>query len=357
MVDRGNDWAARPWRLLPNRVSRFYRGGLLLDTFRGAASPADTDRPEDWVGSSTRAWTPPGAPASEEGLSEAEVDGDRRRVIDVLATDPVAIGGIELTGAAPTTGILVKLLDAGNRLPVHAHPSRAFARRRLASAYGKAEAWIVLATREIPGEPPPAVRLGFARDVGRDELRRWIDDERNDELLGAMVERRTAPGDVWFVPPGTPHAIGAGVFILEVQEPTDFSIVLETRGFPIDRADASLGLGWDVAIEAIDRRGLDESAVSTLRSTLEHGLPDAAAEFFTARRLLVGDRAGLDLPPRWVVVVVTAGSGVMRTPAGELQVRSGDTVGVPAAAVRDLEIVAREPLEMILCSGGRAPEH
>ena len=50
MPDSSADpWATRPWRLLPNRVSRFYRGGLLIDRFRGEPEPADTDRPEDWI--------------------------------------------------------------------------------------------------------------------------------------------------------------------------------------------------------------------------------------------------------------------------------------------------------------------
>src|SRR4051812_16492681 len=99
-------WDTRPWRLLPNRVSRFYRGGLLLDQFRGNPDPKDADRPEDWVGSATRAWTSPGSPPTDEGLGDAEVDGEVRRVADVV----------------PETGVLAKLLDAANRLPVHAHP-------------------------------------------------------------------------------------------------------------------------------------------------------------------------------------------------------------------------------------------
>src|SRR4051812_10277652 len=204
-------WLRRPWRLRPNRVSRFYRGGLLLDPFRGDPDPQDADRPEDWLGSATRAWTPPGAPVTEEGLGDAELDGAVRLVRDVLESNPNEVSGLDAIGGDEpghaTTGILVKLLDAGIRLPVHAHPSRAFAREHLGSAFGKAEAWIVLGTRNIPGEPPPGVGLGFGRPVERDELRRWVVEERSDELLEALHHRPTRAGDVWFVPPGTPHAI------------------------------------------------------------------------------------------------------------------------------------------------------
>ena len=60
-----------------------------------------------------------------------------------------------------TTGLLVKLLDARERLPVHCHPTRQFARDVLGSPFGKAEAWIVVATRQVPGAEPPNVRVGF----------------------------------------------------------------------------------------------------------------------------------------------------------------------------------------------------
>ncbi len=352
----GNAWLDRPWRLLPNRVSRFYRGGLLLDRFRDVADAADGERPEDWVGSATRAWRPPGAAPTAEGLSTARVGDDERLVLDVLTADPVAIAGLDLARVGPTTGILVKLLDAAIRLPVHAHPTRAFARERLHSRFGKAEAWIVLGTRDLPGEPPPHIRLGFRRDVDRDELRRWIDEQRTDDLLAAMVDRPARPGDVWFVPPGTPHAIGAGVFILEVQEPTDFSIVLETAGFPIDPEDASLRLGWDVAIDAIHRRRFAEPEIAALHATIDDGLPTAAADCFWARRIVVEAERRLDVPARFVVGIVTAGRGRVVATGGGLDVTAGDAFALPAAATGDARLIAEDRLEIIVAGSAGPPD-
>ena len=354
---RRDPWVDRPWRLLPNRVSRFYRGGALLDRFRGVGDAVDTDRPEDWVGSATRAWTPPGVPPTDEGLSSAQLGDEVRRVIDVVSVDPAAVVG-DLARVGPTTGILVKLLDAGIRLPVHAHPTRTFARERLGSVFGKAEAWIVLGTRDLPGEPPPHVLLGFSRGVKRDELRGWIDAQQTDELLAAMVDRPTRPGDVWFVPPGTPHAIGAGVFILEIQEPTDFSIVLETAGFPIDPDDASLRLGWDVMIDEIDRRGRADTEIAALRSSIDDGLPAAAAPFFWARRIVVdeGDESPLDVPPRFLIGVVTAGEGTVEAPGGELGVRVGDAFAIPAPVAAEARLIGKRPLEVILAGSAGPPD-
>jgi mannose-6-phosphate isomerase len=355
----GDPALLRPWRLLPNRVRRFYRGGLLLDRFRGTSEPADSDRPEDWLGSVTRTWTRAGAPVTDQGLGFAEIDGARHRIADLVAADPGAIAGADLIAAAgvPTTGVLVKLLDAGIRLPVHAHPTRAFARTQFGSFFGKAEAWLVLATRDVPGEPPPSIRLGFPRDVGRDELRRWIEKEDGDSLLGAMHERPTTAGDTWFVPAGAPHAIGAGIFLVEVQEPTDYSIVAETRGFPVDPNDAHLGLGWDVAIDGFERGGLAAADLEVLHGRIDEApgdgwttlLPQSSRPFFRAARGGVAERLGPPEGSGFVIGVVTAGTGTVTAGPGTITLRTGDAFAVPAAVRADLELRSEDGLEVIAC--------
>src|SRR3954469_4914719 len=130
--------SVRPRPVTPTRVYRFYRGGLLIDRMRGEPG-ADTEYPEDWVGSVTVA-SNPGRDEPLAGLSRLE-DGTLLR--DAIAGDPEAWG---------TPNLLVKLLDPVERLPVHAHPDRAFARAQLGSAYGKTEAWIVVATRAAQAE-------------------------------------------------------------------------------------------------------------------------------------------------------------------------------------------------------------
>ena len=356
----------RPWRLLPNRVRRFYQGGKLLEEFRGTAPEQATDgnRPEDWVGSITRAWTPPGQPPTDEGLSEAEVDGEVYRVTDLLAQDPVAVAGNGIVKQfGVTTGVLVKLLDAAIRLPVHCHPSREFARRHLDSPFGKAEAWIILRTRAGEDEPPPTVRLGFRGDVGRDELVDWIQGDRTEELLDAMHERPTAAGDVWFIPPGLPHAIGAGIFMLEVEEPSDFSIVAETRGVPIDPGDAHLRLGWDVTIDAFDRGGHDDAWIDGLRRRPGPPIPggrvalttEDAAAFFDAEAITIATDARPFAGSGFVIAAVTAGEGVVSAGDGQLGIRQGDTFAVPAAALpRATMSSSGSSMELVLCRGGSA---
>jgi mannose-6-phosphate isomerase len=118
---------------------------------------------------------------------------------------------------------------------------------------------------------------------------------------------------VVFVPAGTPHAIGAGALIAELQEPTDFSIVCEWEGFPIAAADSHLGLGWDVAIDALQLEPQEPVL----------GLPEAARAFFWADER--PEPAG-----RFAVWIVLDGSGTI---AGG-PARRGDCFAVPAAADR-----------------------
>jgi mannose-6-phosphate isomerase len=288
----------RPERLTPTRVYRFYKGGALLERFRGEDGE-DTDFPEDWVGSVTVA-SNPGRDEPEAGLSRL-ADGQLLR--DAIAEDPDGWTG----RADGATRVLVKLLDAAERLPVHAHPGRAFAREHFDSEAGKTEAWIVLDTRGEASE----VWVGLREDVDPDEYRTWIDTQDRAALLDSLNHLPVRAGDVVFVPAGVPHAIGAGVLIAELQEPTDFSIVCEWTGFPIRPEDSHLGIGWDAAMCALDLRA----------HTPTLGLPDAARDFFWADER--AEPAG-----RFAVWIVLDGTGSID---GE-PARRGDCFAVPAAA-------------------------
>jgi mannose-6-phosphate isomerase len=298
----------RPLRLAPTRVYRFYRGGALLGRLRGE-DERDGEFPEDWVGSVTTAANP-GRDEPEAGLSRL---ADGRLLRDAIADDPDAwLGREHVARYGTSTGLLVKLLDAAERLPVHAHPDRAFARERFGSPFGKTEAWVVVATRRETAD----LWVGLRDDVDPGRYRDWIERQARDELLGSLNHLTVTVGDVVYVPAGVPHAIGAGILIAELQEPTDYSVVCEWAGYPIDPADAHLGLGWDVALGA-----LDLSRHEPVRS-----LPESAREFFWVDRSPTP--AG-----RFAIVVVLAGDG---TVAGE-PARPGDAFAVPAAA-DDLEV-------------------
>jgi mannose-6-phosphate isomerase len=299
-------------RVRPTRVYRFYRGGALIDRMRGAPEQ-DGEYPEDWIGSVVPA-NNPGRNEPEAGLTRLE---DGRLVRDAILQRPAHWG---------TPDLLVKLLDPAERLPVHVHPDREFARVHLGSEYGKTEAWIVVATRESDAE----VWLGLKENVEHGEYRGWIERQDAQKLLGSLHKLVVRPGDVVFVPAGVPHALGAGALIVELQEPTDFSIICEWKGFPIDPGNAHLGLGWDRAIEALRLEAYEPAL----------GLPEAARPFFH-----VDDRA--EPAGRFAILVVLDGEGELDgQPA-----RAGDAFVIPAAAdVFDV----RGDLRVLRCLGGNS---
>jgi mannose-6-phosphate isomerase len=290
-----------PLELPPNQFPRFYRGGPRIAAFRGI--PAAGDRvPEDWVGSTTRA-------RGEDNGPSRLADGSELAV--VLAADPESFfepAHLARRGAEP--GVLVKLLDAGERLPVHYHPDRAFAERHLGVAHGKTEAWIIL-----DAERDAAVWLGFEHELDLE----WAETQDVEAMLGAMRREPVAAGDVLYVPAGVPHAIGEGILLLELQEPSDLSLLLEWQGV-VAEEDAFLGLDLATALEALRPDPPDQARAPGRL------LPEAADAFFRADE-------GTEFDAGFAIVVVHAGEGTLECDAAEpTPVRRGATLLVPYAA-------------------------
>ena len=289
-----------------NQPETFYRGAGRIAEFRNV--PALPDRPEDWVGSVTSRFG-----LAPSGLSTLP---DGRVLAEAIAAEPRYWLGPGRVDA----GVLVKLLDAGQRLPLHVHPDRTFANAHLASPYGKTEAWVIVSAR-----PDAYVHLGFSRDVEASELAAWVAGQKTDEMLAATNRIPVVAGDAILCPAGLPHAIGDGILLVEVQEPTDFSVLLEYEKFGL--ADGHLGLGYDLALECVDRSAWTPSRVEQLRGA-DRLLPSAADEFFSARRLRDGDH----VEQGFSILVAVAGEGVLTGENDKVAIRRGDTLLVPYAA-------------------------
>jgi mannose-6-phosphate isomerase len=232
---------------------------------------------------------------------------------------------------------------------VHVHPDGPFAREALGAPYGKTEAWIIIGT----SKPDASVAAGFRDDVAPETLERWVREQDHDAMLAALNPIPVRAGDAIYVPAGTPHAIGDGVLIVELQEPSDMSVLLEWDGFGIAGDDeATLGLGWERALRCVDRAALDPAA---LRGGGEGGgpvvrlLPADADDFFRADRIAPRDGAPAELEPGFAILVLAEGAGTLSPEQGEpLEVRRGDAVLVPwsAGACRvegDLVAIACRP--------------
>jgi mannose-6-phosphate isomerase len=323
----------RPLLLPPNVIDHFYLGGRSLAALRGVELPS-TRRPEEWLAATVHR-------ADDPTVGSSRLT-DGRLFADVVAADPQgwtgSPAGAPGAGAADT-GLLVKLLDAGQRLPVHVHPTREFARAHLHSCYGKSEAWYVLA---VDGDDP-AVWVGWRDDVDPTELVARIDAQDSDWMLDRLNKIIVRPGDGILVPAGEPHATGAGVFVVEVQEPTDFSILLEWSVTTATRDESHLDLGFDLARLAIDHRATTAAGVAAVRHRVDpevrsdvllRALPVAADPFFRIDIAApVGSAVAVD--PGFAVLIVLDGDGELGWTSGgapeSVSLARGQAWAVPAA--------------------------
>ena len=352
----------QPIVLGSNRVYRFYKGGQLIDLFRSEPNPRDTDYPEDWVGSITPANNPGNWHLPGEGLSVVTLPGGEQTTLaSILEQFPEeTLGAEHVARYGTSSGLLVKLLDSSIRLPIHCHPTRQFAGQHFDSIFGKTEAWIVLETRPIPGVEP-YIMLGFKEGVQKQSFRRQVERQEITDMKAGLHRVPVKPGDVFYVKAGLPHAIGEGVFLVELQEPTDFSIVAEWNGFPIDPEDAHLGLGWNTAIDCFDfthyrqQHLLDEYRLEPQLLRQARGgeewqlLGGKTAPYFSGTRLV----ARGDMPTegnQFYIGVVTRGSGVLGGSFGDIPLQRGDSfVCCAAVGAHAFSTTSDEPLEIVRC--------
>jgi len=330
----------------PNIINHFYLGGERIAELRGVDMPSPR-RPEEWLAATTTR-------AGEPGIGPSRTEtGELLR--DLIAQDPLGWVG-SASGPLGDNGILVKLLDPGQRLPVHVHPDRAFALSHLNCPYGKTEAWFVLATS---GERP-SVWLGFSEDVDPAELSRRVDAQDSDWMLSRMNRIEVKPGDGILVPAGTAHAIGEGVFVLEVQEPSDLSILLEWSITTASREESHLELGLPLALTATNHHGFTADELAGLLSHTAPGntaadvqpLLVSSADPFFRLDLLAPPTAGDQqpgLPAGFAVGIAVEGAGTLHSASGDvMELHRGQVVAIPAgfgdwSVSGDVQFIACRP--------------
>ncbi len=355
--------------VLPTRVRRNYRGGLLLDQLAHVATPADSDRPESWLASTVTATNPGLEPVPGEGLTQvmAEPGGAATTLASMIDRRPeFYLGAAHLARHGRNLGFLAKLLDSAMRLHVQVHPTAAFAREHLGSPYGKLEVYYVLAVREgCEGY----IRLGFQRAPSRAEWARIV-LEQDIAAMDACFDRLPVrAGEVWLVPGGMPHAIGEGVLMVEVMEPSDLVVrcEFEREGVVVPPAGRFMGRDPEFCFGIFDYASYAPAEVRR-RSRLEPR-PLAAGACWS-RDLLVGPDhtacfeiqrihgfgpAPLPAGGRATLVVQTAGSASLACGAHNVALRFGEACFVAAEAGPVFCHLHSPSSEVLLCRPSFAP--
>jgi len=332
-----------------NRVLRLYRGGYGIDRLCGKTPAEDTRFPEDWIASviegNGRAYHSPGHGISKLLIDGAAVDfpGFLREHAEMM------LGSAHAAQYGPIPGVLVKFLDSAEQLPLQVHPTRADARKFLHSDYGKTEAWIVLATRRIDGQEPYLL-VGFNDKLDREVFaRECIEGKfvRGGEMLNKVP---VAPGDVIIIRGGVPHAIGPGVTMVEIMEPSDWVIVPEINccGVQLNEKQRFMGIDPETAVGMTDftphpipeiRKKFFLSPKIRERqgaSTMTDLISPDDCELFSACEIRVEGSFALRNPDSFAIGAVVEGT----LDFGGTQVRQGGSFFLPYA-VKDPTVSGR----------------
>ena len=227
-----------------NRVYRIYKGGMPYKELFNDGFDDGTDNmfPEEWIASKVKAINPKYF-GERDGVSVV-------KGTNIFFDDLLRDYSAELLGNRKYD-CLIKFLDSAVRLPFQVHPTKEFSRKHFNSDYGKTEAWLVVAKR-----PNAKLYFGFKDKITKEQLSEL--EERSEvekDIMGNLLAGVDVNvGDIWLIKAGLIHAIGAGCTIVEVQEPTDFTIQPERwcDDYHISYEEEYIGLDKDTALNAIN---------------------------------------------------------------------------------------------------------
>jgi len=216
--------------------------------------------------------------------------------------------------------LLVKFLYTSENLSVQVHPDDATARAQ--NSLGKTEMWHVLAA-----EPGAKIAAGFREPITPERLR---ESALSGGIEDLMEWHDAAPGDTFFIPAGTVHAIGAGLALCEIQENSDITYRLYDYG-----RGRELHLDQGAAVSHRDRfnprmTSRENTLVSCEHFTVER-LGSAQTRFSVEGRVSTGGRLYAPPPDHAAMVIVIDGRGEIdgsATRAGEVWMVAAGTPGV-----------------------------
>lgn len=182
--------------------------------------------------------------------------------------------------------LLVKLIDSSQSLSIQVHPSDEYA-LKYENSLGKTEMWIIL-----EAEKDSYINLGFNKDVSKSDFPELIKD---DSILKCLNKIYVKPGDVYLIKPGTIHAIGKGITLLEIQE----SSKLTYRVYDFNRVDNS-GNKRELHVDkAMDVLNFSRLEVKNLKEEKE-----IKTEYFVVKGDVVNEEKEVEISKASIITVI-----------------------------------------------------
>ncbi|MCD8131228.1 MAG: class I mannose-6-phosphate isomerase [Lachnospiraceae bacterium] len=228
--------------------------------------------------------------------------------------------------------VLIKLIDARQDLSVQVHPDDEYAREHENGSLGKLEMWYVLAASR-----DAKLVYGFYHDMDRETVRAGIENGTIEKYLQKIPVKKD---DMFFVPAGRVHAIGAGVLLAEVQESSNLTYRLYDYG-RMDKDGKPRPLHVQKALEVAELKGSSSPRQPMRVLKFQRGQASeflCRCKYFQAERLLINTEQCREMAcfqtgsASFQVLLCTEGCGVLFWQGGMLNFYQGDCIFVPAAS-------------------------
>jgi mannose-6-phosphate isomerase len=235
--------------------------------------------------------------------------------------------------------LLIKFIDAQKDLSIQVHPDDDLARERH-NSYGKTEMWYV-----IDADKGARLRSGFSKQIGPKEYKDLV---YQSKITDVMQEYDIHSGDVFFLPAGRVHSIGAGAFIAEIQQTSNITY----RIFDFDRVDANGNkreLHTELAKDAINYEVLDDYRTN-YQSEKDEPTELAACPYFTTSLYDLTEEITCDYSEldSFIIFICTEGSCTMQDNEGNtIEVQAGESVLFPANITEVTVIPSNENVKLL----------
>ena len=218
--------------------------------------------------------------------------------------------------------LLIKFIDAHDNLSIQVPPNDELAMARH-NSFGKTEMWYV-----IDAKPGAGLYSGFSKQITPAE---YVERIKNNTITDVLQEYEIHPGDVFFLPAGRVHSIGAGAFIAEIQQTSDITY----RIYDFNRKDANgktRELHTDLAREAINYEVLDDYRTK-YEAVKDEPVELVACPYFTTSVYDMTEEISCDYSELDSFVIFICMEGACRikdNEGNELKVGAGESILLPA---------------------------
>jgi mannose-6-phosphate isomerase len=234
--------------------------------------------------------------------------------------------------------LLIKFIDAKEALSIQVHPNDDLAKERH-NSFGKTEMWYVM-----QAEDEGDLIVGFNKNSSKEE---YVEHLESKQLLKILNQEKVKKGDVYFIPTGRVHAIGAGVLLAEIQQTSDITY----RIYDWDRLDdkgKSRELHTELALDAIDYSSQEKYTTEYKKETNKSTLV-VDCNYFTTNLLTVNGEVNLNYSDKdsFIIYMCVAGEVVINyKDSKQERLVKGETILIPAN-LNEYRIVSLKKSELL----------